>query len=82
MDTIRVTCNCEYCAEYAERTGRTFPLAADVNAKMAAGCKITERNANKASKTHGLVHAAYDTSLVMSDGTREPMSAKFGPWAV
>ena len=74
---IRVTCDCSICETNAKRMGADFPLAAEANVAMAKQVGVTDRNANKASKTHGLVYAAHDPSLVGST-----MTAKFGPWAV
>ena len=74
---IRVTCDCSICETNAKRIGTDFPLAAEVNVTMAKHVGITDRNANKASKTHGLVYAAHDPSMVGST-----MTAQFGPWAV
>ena len=74
---IRVTCDCSICETNAKHVGASFPLAAEVNAVMATNVGITDRNANKASKTHGLVHTAHDPSLAGA-----AMLAQFGPWAV
>lgn len=76
MDTIRVTCDCSLCETNATALGKTFPLAADVNLKMAEHVGLTAANANKPKKVHGLVYTAHDPSLIGS-----AMVAKFGPWA-
>lgn len=74
---VRVTCDCGTCKTNAAKVGAAFPLAAEVNARMATGLGITSRNATKASKVHGLVYAAHDPSLRGS-----AQAVKFGPWAV
>lgn len=60
---MRITCDCPTCKVNAEKIGASFPLAAELNEVAAQGLGITERNASKASKTHGLVRQAHDPSL-------------------
>lgn len=49
----RITCSCEICKDNAALVGATFPLQADVRAKMAKAV---------GSNTHTLVHDAHDPS--------------------
>ena len=83
MDTIRVTCNCEHCEAHAANIGATFPLAADVNVKMATACGITAKNATRKAKTHGLVATAFDKQVrELQRRKADATVVKFGPWAV
>ena len=61
--TIRVTCPCATCTDNAERMGQPTPLAAFTRPATATALGITEKNAGRKGKTHGLVHAAHDPSL-------------------
>lgn len=67
--TIRIACDCQTCKANAAKIGASFPLKADLNTAAATGLKITERNASKASKVHGLVHLAHDPSVKGYGGT-------------
>jgi hypothetical protein len=61
--TFRITCDCETCKINAVKVGQPFPLTALIRPTAAKGLGITERTANKASKVHRMVYAAYDPSL-------------------
>lgn len=77
MNKIRVTCDCTLCGRNAARLGVPTPLRADVNPKMAAALGITPRNADKASRVHGLVHLAHDPVL-----RRSAQVITSGPWSI
>ena len=51
----RITCSCEICKDNAAHVGATFPLQADVPAKMAKAV---------GAQTHTLVHDAHDPSAI------------------
>lgn len=68
--TVRVTCDCSICETNAKRVGAAFPLAAAIRPIAAKGLGITARNANRASKVHGIVYFAHDPSLAGFSGPR------------
>ena len=79
MNTMRTTCNCQHCAEYADRNGYAFPLAADVNTLMAGALGITEKNATRGKRWHEVVATAYDPMI--RETVRRGTNTN-GPWAV
>jgi hypothetical protein len=57
--TVRISCNCSSCAATAKKRGVPFPLAAYIGESAAAVLKITAKNADRPSKTHGTVTMAH-----------------------
>jgi hypothetical protein len=72
MDTTRVACNCEHCAEYAQRKSLPFPLAADVDSRW-----MDFLAAKASKKNHRAVASAYDASIPADHQSRRafPVSA-------
>lgn len=61
--TVRISCDCTTCEENATALGKSFPLVAWMTEGGAAGLKITAKNADRASKTHGTVYLAHHPVL-------------------
>jgi hypothetical protein len=61
--TVRVSCDCDTCKVNAAKVGASFPLVAWMTEQGAATLKITARNADKASKVHGVVYMAHHPVL-------------------
>lgn len=57
--TVRISCNCATCEINARKIGRTFPLAAFITPACAAQLKITAKNCDRPSKTHGVIYMAH-----------------------
>jgi len=58
--TVRISCNCGTCEINAAKVRAPFPLAAYITEQAAAVLKITAKNADRPSKTHGTVYMAHD----------------------
>lgn len=57
--TIRISCDCSTCMDNAKYLGKTGPLAAWIMPSAAEKMKITAKNCNRPTKSHGVVYMAH-----------------------